>query len=76
MTKLQKVLKARCIALDSAGKRCRRFDTTPVQYHGDGELYSNGDAEPQWVKAYLCSHHLTPGRWKKIRRTQEGRPTV
>ena len=46
-----------CAALDEKAKQCRRTDTKPKHYHGDGEIYDYLGPMPVLVKVYLCLEH-------------------
>jgi hypothetical protein len=64
--KEQVMMKTRCAALDIHGRRCRRTDTKPENYHGDSELYgwSLNSNQPTWVRVVLCGKHRRTNRGK------------
>lgn len=48
-----------CSALDSNGRQCKQLSVVKTTYHGDPEIYFNGQ-EPQWVRVYFCARHMEP----------------
>ena len=53
--------KNRCVALNSAGKRCLKHAKWTGFYHGDGEIYHNicSDNSVTWVYVELCADHAS-----------------
>jgi hypothetical protein len=59
----------RCVALNSAGRRCRAAAVTMTRYHGDGESYSAFDETAvRWVAAPFCYRHAE--RWRSLKEFQ------
>jgi len=57
MKRLPKSHQGRCVVLDIHGKRCNKKVTHRTSYHGDGELYSSFEDQPQWVIIDVCALH-------------------
>ena len=61
-------LDSRCVALDSAGRRCRSTQTRVDSYHGDGEIYSDymtklsEDMSPSWVSGGFANFIMLIGK--------------